>query len=64
MTDESLLKEKDVAELIDVHQFTLSVWRRNGQGPEYIKIGKNVRYRRSAIDEWLEDRTVTPRRAS
>ena len=64
MTDESLLKEKDVAELIDVHQVTLSVWRRSGQGPEYIKIGKNVRYRRSAIEKWLEDRTITPRRAS
>ena len=63
MTDD-LIRERDAAKIIDVHKMTLAGWRHEGRGPEYIKIGKNIRYRRSAIEKWLEDRTITPRRAS
>lgn len=41
-------------------------WR--GDGPDYIKTSTarsgRVFYRRSAIEQWLNDRTVTPAQAS
>lgn len=40
---------------------------RYGPGPRYVKAGRYVRYRRSAIDRWIEanthDRTPMPDRA-
>jgi hypothetical protein len=47
---------------------TLAKWRRAGIGPEYIKTtpGRTGRifYRRSAIEAWLNARTVTPETAT
>jgi len=28
-------------------------WRGDGSGPPYLKVGKSVRYRRSALDVWM-----------
>ena len=34
--------------------------RCEGRGPAYVKIGRLIRYRRSAIDQWLAENTVAP----
>ena len=52
-----LLSTKELAEVLDVHTATLATWRHEGRGPRFIKIGSNVRYRRSDIDDWLEAQT-------
>ncbi len=36
---------------------TLERWRATGCGPEFIKVGHLVRYRQSALDRWLRQRT-------
>lgn len=36
---------------------SLSQKRALGSGPAYLKVGAMVRYRRSALDAWLEGRT-------
>ena len=57
MIDE-LLNEVEAAAAIDVTPGTLSVWRSTGRyGIPFIKIGRNVRYRRSDLVAWLESRT-------
>ena len=38
---------------------TLEIWRVQGVGPRYIKVGRFVRYRQSDLDAWLESRTRT-----
>ena len=40
-------------------QRTLERWRATGDGPAYVKVGHRVRYRRSALDRWLRQRTRT-----
>ena len=37
--------------------------RWNGSGPAFVKIGRSVRYRRSAINAWLESQSRTWTRA-
>jgi predicted DNA-binding transcriptional regulator AlpA len=32
--------------------------RCQGRGPEYLKIGRLIRYRKSAIDAWLAENTI------
>jgi predicted site-specific integrase-resolvase len=36
---------------------TLERWRREGLGPDWIKVGHQVRYRQSAVERWLEEQT-------
>lgn len=42
---------------------TLANWRWTGTGPDYIKCspgrGGRIKYRRSAIERWLQEQTVT-----
>lgn len=33
---------------------TLQNWRTEGKGPRFLKIGRLVRYRRSALDEFIQ----------
>ena len=35
---------------------TLAIYRLRGTGPTYIKIGRQIRYRRADLDQWLDQR--------
>ena len=53
-----LVDEKEAAQFLDNSPGTLSVWRSTGRyNLPFIKIGRNVRYRRSDLIAWLEKRT-------
>jgi predicted DNA-binding transcriptional regulator AlpA len=43
---------------------TLAEWRSRAIGPAYVKVGRHVRYRREAIDEWEAQQTRQPDPAS
>jgi predicted DNA-binding transcriptional regulator AlpA len=60
MADETLINEEAAAKVLQIHKVTLATWRHEGRGPTYIKIGKNIRYRPSEIESYLEQRTVRP----
>jgi excisionase family DNA binding protein len=51
--DEGLLTERDAAGLLEVSLSTLRRWKREGTGPPCLEIGRQVRYRRAAIERWL-----------
>jgi DNA-binding transcriptional MerR regulator len=45
----------EVAELIGVTEGTLAHWRTSGlRGPNYVKVGGRVRYRRVTVEHWIE----------
>lgn len=53
-----LLDEKAAASFLDLKPGTLSVWRSTGRYKiPFLKIGHLVRYRRTALEAWLESRT-------
>ena len=53
----ALLDEKAAAAVIDVAPGTMSVWRSTGRySLPFIKVGRNVRYRRSDLIAWLDKR--------
>jgi excisionase family DNA binding protein len=53
-----LLSDKEATEHLGLANGTLSVWRCEGRyNIPFIKVGANVRYRRSDLDAWLESRT-------
>lgn len=51
-----LLTEKETASLICYTQRALQNWRLRGGGPEYVKIGRSVRYQRRDVMKFIEDR--------
>lgn len=58
MLSESLLTQEQAAEILGVTPGTLSVWRCTKRyNIPYIKVGRLVRYRKSALDAFLDLRT-------
>lgn len=57
----TLLSTDEAAAYIGVSPHTLELWRSAKRyGIPYIKLGRRVKYRKAALDAWLESRTVTP----
>lgn len=48
-----MLTEQDVGELFAVSKFTLRNWRTTGQGPEFVKLGRCVRYTPEAVRAFM-----------
>lgn len=57
---EELLDCGETAKLLRQELQTLAAWRCKGRGPEYVKIGRGVFYRRPAISAWLAQQIVRP----
>lgn len=47
-----LLKENDLVDRWDVTISTLQQWRWSGAGPEYIKIGRKIKYRLADVEDF------------
>lgn len=55
-----LLRDVEAARILNVTPQTLRVWRSTGRYPlQFVKIGRAVRYRRSALESFIESRTAT-----
>jgi hypothetical protein len=58
---DQLLNEFEAAEEIRKSVGTLRNWRCSGlDGPPYIKCGRNVLYRASDLERYLDSRRVVP----
>ncbi len=58
MNHDELMTSPDAARFLKLEPQTLRSWRVQGRGPRYIRIaGTRVAYRRSELEQWLEDRT-------
>jgi|LauGreDrversion4_2_1035121.scaffolds.fasta_scaffold165115_2 excisionase family DNA binding protein len=49
------LTVNQIATLLQRSLRTLETWRRNGNGPPFIRIGRRVLYRCSDIEAWLAE---------
>jgi predicted DNA-binding transcriptional regulator AlpA len=52
-----LLNSAEAAERLGLEPRTLDQWRYLGKGPAYVKLGRAVRYRPEALDEYIIDNT-------
>ena len=51
---ETLMTERQTAELLNASVRTLQTWRLKGGGPKFAKLGSSVRYRRRDVVEFVE----------
>ena len=57
-----LIPEEKAAPLIEVLPWTMKVWRSRfpEKAPPYVKIGRNIFYRKEDLIEWIKRKTVQP----
>jgi hypothetical protein len=60
MDETLLLNEREAAKLLRVSVQLLRKWRSNHNGPEHIKLGKCVRYRRRDVENFIASPSVRP----
>ena len=54
-----ILHTGPAAAYVGMTKSTLETWRSRGGGPVFLKLGKAVRYRKSDLDRFLEERART-----
>lgn len=62
--DDELLNTRETGKYLKRPAGTLSQWRYLGRGPAYIRVGREVRYRKSDLDAWLEANRIEPEAVS
>jgi len=53
-TQKRLLKTAEAAHLLGLAAGTLMNWRSKGLGPDYVKLGRVVRYRVESLNDYVE----------
>ena len=53
-----LLSAQQLADYLEVPIATLYAWRYRGEGPPGFRAGRHLRYRKSDIDRWINDRVL------
>jgi excisionase family DNA binding protein len=56
---ERLLTPGEVATRLGIPVSTLANWRSARLGPEFLRVGRHVRYRPADLEAWIERRVVT-----
>jgi predicted DNA-binding transcriptional regulator AlpA len=59
VTNYNMLSTRELAERWNLRPATLRVWRTEGRGPRYVKLGKSVRYPMSDVLDFEERGRVT-----
>lgn len=52
-----LLTTNQAAKTLQISVATMNVWRMKGLGPEYIKVGRQVRYTDQSLIEFCNENT-------
>lgn len=55
--EDRMLTTAELAEILQVRVNTLEHWRSQGRGPEFVRVGRRVRYTRAAVDKWIGQET-------
>jgi len=62
--DDRLLRPRDAAAMLGLAEPTLRAWRCQGRGPQYVRIGRNIFYRRRDLIAFVCARLHDPTKAS
>lgn len=60
-TEDTLLDAADVADYLGIPVNSLKMWRYRRKGPPWLKLGRHVRYRQSALERWLDAQEEGPK---
>ena len=56
-----LLRDVEAADRLGLRPITLRVWRSQGKGPDYTRLGsRSIRYSEENLTKFVEENTVRP----
>lgn len=55
-TNNTFLDTIEAAHYLGLMKSTLEAWRCRGDGPQFVKLGRAVRYRQADLDAWVDSR--------
>ena len=55
--EEELLTPKELGAITKIKTTTLGSWRWSGKGPKYCKVRGSVRYPKSQLERWIQERS-------
>jgi len=58
MIENRLMPEREAARLAGFSIAAFIKWRREGRGPQYIRVGRSIRYRVIDLLAWIECHAV------
>ena len=58
LESKDIVTEKDAAVMLNVSLSTLRKWRTEGKRPNYIKLGKSIRYHATELASVIEEKTT------
>lgn len=53
MTQETYFKPREAADYVRSSTSTLAKRRMNKQGPDFVRLGRAIRYRQRDLDDWM-----------
>jgi len=56
--DAKYLDEKQLCAELGISPVTATKWRAQAEGPPFVRVGRLIRYARTAVDAWVANRTV------
>jgi predicted DNA-binding transcriptional regulator AlpA len=56
MYSSKCVNTRQVALWLGVHPITVRRWRLQGRGPQWVRLGRAIRYRNSDVEEWIASR--------
>lgn len=54
-----ILTTEEVASSLEVTEHTLAMWRSEGKGPKFVRLGRGIFYRRADVQEWIDKSVVS-----
>lgn len=57
--ESNLMTPPELAKQLGKSPAALAQWRYLGVGPQFIKLGRNIRYRRRDVETWLDQQTIS-----
>ena len=63
-SDLEIFSEDELAHVLVVKSQTLATWRAESKGPDYVKLGKSIFYRKQDVVTWINASVVLTRRTT
>jgi predicted site-specific integrase-resolvase len=60
----ALISEQDLAEQLKLDPDTLRRWRNEGGGPDFVRLGRVIRYDEDAVANWIHKNTQRKAKSS
>jgi hypothetical protein len=63
MSDRRWARRGELPDHYPIPKGTWDRWASRGEGPPYVRVGRHALYDLRAVDAWLHEHVVEPRRA-